>query len=447
MNDQRATNEFMGNPLPPAQGRSDEKETRMKKALALGTISLTLAVVLAGTGDAQKKALGDLVVFNNWSAPAELGALNVIRTSFQAQGGTWKDITVAHDTGASIPLINMLTGGNPPDVFIESSVVLRRELLKQGLLHDFTAYYNSLNVDRFIPPTVKDAMMVDGKVVSAPLTIHIVGTLFWNIAAAKKAGVNPAAWTSLDAMFADFPKIRKAGLIPLAIGAQKWQLEYLLQSMMVQVSGKLYDDVCGTAPKKASLDSPEMRQALTYFRRIQKEADAGSANRNWNDTTAMVIRGQALMQLHGDWMKGEFLAAKKKIGVDFDTRLLPGAKGVQVTVDEETFLAPKTALKNAAQEALFKTMLQKNITEGFSVIKGSTPVRLDASVGIDKHAKMVLAALKTPGFGHPVRNITMDPDYGGAFADLADTYWNTPDMTPDAFIKQLQAKYDDVFQK
>ena len=415
----------------------------MKKAIVL---TLALAATIAASSFAQQK-LGELVVFNNWSSAAELGALNVIRTAFQGQGGKWTDITIAHDTGASIPLINMLTGGNPPDVFIENNVSLRRELLKQGLLRDFTSYYNSLKVDKYIPPAVKDAMMVDGKVLSAPLGIHIVGTVFWNIKAAKKAGVNPASWKNLEDMFADFPKIKKAGIIPLAIGAQKWQLEYLLGSMIVQVSGNLYDDICGLKPKKESLDSKEMRQALGYFRKIQQEADPGSANRNWNDTTALVMRGDALMQLHGDWMKGEFLAAKKKLGVDFNTMLVPGANGVQVTVDEETFLAPKDDTKKASQEALFKIMLTKEITENFSVIKGSTPVRLDATKGIDKHAKLVLAALKRPGFGHPVKNITMDPDWAGAFADLTDAFWNTPDMTADQFIKQAQAKFDDVFKK
>lgn len=416
----------------------------MKKAVVFG---LVLASSLAATIFAQQKPLGELVVFNNWSSEAELGALNVIRSAFQAQGGKWTDITVAHDTGASIPLINMLTGGNPPDVFIENNVQLRRELLKQGLLRDFTDYYKSLKLDKVIAPAVLDAMMVDGKVLSAPLGIHIVGTVFWNVAAAKKAGVNPTSWKNLEAMFADFPKIRKAGLIPLAIGAQKWQLEYLLGSMMVQVSGNLYDDVCGLNPKRASLDSKDMRQALAYFRKIQQEADPGSANRNWNDTTNMVMRGEALMQLHGDWMKGEFLAAKKKLGTDFNSMLVPGAAGVQVTIDEETFLAPKNEVKKNSQEALFKIMLTKEITERFSIIKGATPVRTDATKGVDKHAKMVLAALKKPNYGHPVKNITMDPDWAGAFADLTDAFWNTSDMTADQFIKQAQAKYDEVFKK
>jgi glucose/mannose transport system substrate-binding protein len=417
----------------------------MKKAIAFG-LAFSAATAIAVSSFAQKQ-LGELVVFNNWSSEAEIGALNVIRNAFQAQGGKWTDITIAHDTGASIPLINMLTGGNPPDVFIENNVGLRRELLKQGLLHDFTAFYNSLNVDKFVPPAVKDAMMVDGKVVSAPLGIHIVGTVFWNVAAAKKAGVNPASWKTIDAMFADFPKIRKAGIIPLAIGAQKWQLEYLLGSMMVQVSGSLYDDICGLTPKKESIDSAAMRKALGYYRKIQQEADQGSANRNWNDTTNLVIRGEALMQLHGDWMKGEWLAAKKKLGVDFDSRLVPGAAGVQVTVDEESFLAAKDEVKKNSIEALFKIMLTKSITENFSVIKGATPVLLNATKGVDKHAKAVLAALKKPGYGHPVKNITMDQDWAGAFADLTDAFWNTPTMTAEQFIAQAQTKFDEVFKK
>jgi glucose/mannose transport system substrate-binding protein len=185
-----------------------------------------------------------------------------------------------------------------------------------------------------------------------------------------------------------------------------------------------------------------MRQALALFRRIQQEADPGSANRNWNDTTAMVIRGDALMQMHGDWMKGEFAGAKKAIGVDYDTMLPPGTNGIQVTIDAETFLKPKDQIKKNSIEAFFGIMLQKEITEQFSIIKGCTPIRLDATKGIDKHAKMVLEALGKKNYGHPVRNITMNNDFAGAYANLADKFWNTPAMTADQFIKELQEQYD-----
>jgi glucose/mannose transport system substrate-binding protein len=396
---------------------------------------------------AQAKRVGDILVFNNWSADAEIGALNVIRKAFQAEGGTWNDITIAHDTGASIPLINMLTGGNPPDVFIENNVTLRRQLLQQGLLYDLTPLYNASGVDKYIATGVKAAMTVDGKILSIPLGVQIVGSLFYNLKVAKQAGVDPKSWKSIDDMFADFPKIRKAGFIPLALGAQKWQLEYLLGALLAQVSGSTYDGIIGLNPTRAAIDTPELRQALAIYRRMQQEADPGSANRNWNDTTALVISGKALMQYHGDWMKGEFVAAKKKLGVDYDAMFLPGADGLVVTVDEETFLKPNNEIKKNTMDLLASIMLRKDITEKFSAIKGASPIRLDATANADKYTQLVLKVLGNPKIGHPVRNITMDPDYAGAFADAADAFWNTPSMTADQFVAQLQKGYDQAFAK
>ena len=50
------------------------------------------------------------------------------------------------------------------------------------------------------------------------------------------------------------------------------------------------------------------------FRRIADQTDEGWVNRAWNDTTNTVITGKALMQIHGDWMKGEWLGAGKVAG-------------------------------------------------------------------------------------------------------------------------------------
>jgi glucose/mannose transport system substrate-binding protein len=58
-----------------------------------------------------------------------------------------------------------------------------------------------------------------------------------------------------------------------------------------------------------------------------------------------VITGKALLQIHGRWMKGEFLAAGKKPGVDFDCMNIPGTKGVVVTVDAWAFSIQKIRRK------------------------------------------------------------------------------------------------------
>ncbi len=214
--------------------------------------------------------------------------------------------------------------------------------------------------------------------------------------------------------------------------------------MAAHVSGELYDSIWTYEPKREALSSPEMRELLAVMRRIQENTDEGSPNRNWNDTTNLVITGKALMQIHGDWMKGEFRAAGKEIGVDFDSRIVPGSNGVAVTIDEWTFLKPKTEQKELAENAIFEIIYDKELQEAFSHFKGSTPTRLDATEGLDKHAKMVLDILEDPEFQHANPNIGSDVDWNNAIWDIIDFYWNS-DMSADEAMKQLEDQYDLIF--
>ncbi|GAK50272.1 probable binding protein component of ABC sugar transporter [Candidatus Moduliflexus flocculans] len=420
----------------------------MKRIIGMALLAGLFAVSMM-SGATPAMAADDpngLLVYINWSSNAEIGAVNQIKTRFVERGGIWSDFTIAHDTGASVALINMITGGNPPDVFILANQRERREYLKRGLINDFTEYYKTMNIDDKLPKAVKDAVAVDGIVTSAPLAVHIDATLFYNKQVAADCGIDPTVWKSLDDMFNDFDKIKAKGYIPLAIGGQKWQIGYLFHAMAAHVSGELYDSVWSYQPKREALSSPEMRELLAVMRRIQQNTDEGSPNRNWNDTTNLVITGKALMQIHGDWMKGEFIAAGKKIGEDYDSMIVPGSKGVVVTIDEWSFLAPKTEAKAKAQNLLFDVVYDKDTQIAFSSIKGCTPARLDAAEGVDKHAKMVLDILKDPTFQHANPHIGSDEDWNNAIWDIVDVYWNTPNMSADEAIKQLEAQYDLIFE-
>ena len=86
-----------------------------KSLVALG------AALLLGTSAG---SAADLVIYHGWSSPAEVAALNILKSGLEAKGDTWTDLAIPHDSGASVSLINLVTGGNPPNVFMESNTDL-----------------------------------------------------------------------------------------------------------------------------------------------------------------------------------------------------------------------------------------------------------------------------------------------------------------------------------
>ena len=67
-----------------------------------------------------------------------------------------------------------------------------------------------------------------------------------------------------------------------------------------------------------------MQKVLETFKKVKGYTDKNAPGRDWNLATAMVIKGEAGMQLMGDWAKGEFLAAGKVPGKDFACVAAPG---------------------------------------------------------------------------------------------------------------------------
>jgi glucose/mannose transport system substrate-binding protein len=282
------------------------------------TLRTSLCAALLSTSAATGAWAEDVIVFHNWSSGPEVAALNILKDGFEAKGHTWTDVAIPHDTGSNVSLLNLVSGGNPPNVFLESSPGFYRDLAGMGMARPLTDFFEEGGYVEHLPASVVQSITVDGEIMKIPTAVHIDGMIYWNKVVAEAAGVDPESWTSLDAMFADFPKIREAGYIPLALGAQQWQVGYLAHALAAATGGpEFFTAVYGPDPDPAALDSAEMRTLLDWIRRFQQEADEGSVNRDWNVTTNLVITDQALMQVHGDWMKGEWTAAGKVAGTDF----------------------------------------------------------------------------------------------------------------------------------
>lgn len=412
----------------------------MLNKLKLGTA--VLALVSAGmTARAE-----DLVIYHTWSAPAEVGALGVLRTALEAGGDTWTDIAIPHDTGSNVSLMNLVTGGNPPNVFMESNPGVYRDLTAQGLGLPLTQFMTDNKITEHYPVSVVNSITVDGEIMKVPTGIHIDGMIYYNMEVAKAAGVDPTTWKSFDEMFADFDKIKAAGYQPLAIGAQQWQVGYLTHALAAALEGPaFYNAIYSGTVDPAAIDSPEMRNLLEWLRKFQQAADEGSVNRDWNVTTNTVITGKALMQLHGDWMKGEWRGAGKVAGTDFGCIVPPGAKALTVTVDSWGLLGGQSEEKTAAELRFASIVADPIVQADFAAIKGSTPTRLDAPADkLDICSQNVLAALANPDTQVQNPNSMVDADWMSSLWDVYFAYWSDPAMSVDDAIAKIKENYDTI---
>jgi glucose/mannose transport system substrate-binding protein len=409
----------------------------MFKLKAIGLAAAVLAATSAARADEQ-------VVYTNWSHTSEEAALKVLREAWEKQGHKWKDLAIAHDSGVNVSLINMITGGNPPTIFMNSDPGLIRDMVKQGLGFPLTKLYTQNGVVKHFPAAVLRNITVDGEIMKAPVTLHIDGMIYYNKHVAEAVGVDPKSWKSLDDFFTAFDKVKAAGYIPLAQGGDKFQEAYLLQAIIAAEAGpELYNKFYCDTPDKAAIDSPDMRKALDRFRQISLHVDPGSPNRQWNETVNLVITGKALMQIHGDWMKGEFKAAGKKLGEDFDCANIPGTKAVVVTSDAFGFLKTNKPETTKAQEDFALDAVDPVVSAAFNAQKGATPVRDDVDpAALDQCNKLVLDTLKDPNrqVANPFN--TADADWYRTIWDEADKFWNNKKETNDEFIKAMQAVYD-----
>ncbi len=412
----------------------------LKRTLAGLAGAAMLATTISGAMAA------DIVVYHTWSSGPEVGALNVLKKDFEAKGNTWTDFAIPHDTGSNVNLMGLVTGGNPPNVFMESSPGVYRDLEGLGLAKDLTDWYKENGYLDHLPDAVVKSITVDGKIMKVPTAVHIDGMIYYNKQVAQDSGVDPESWTSLDDMFADFPKVKEAGYIPIAIGGQQWQVGYLTHALAAAVGGPdFYTKIYGAKPDPAAIDSPEMRNVLETLRKFQQAADEGSANRDWNVTTNMVITGKALMQLHGDWMKGEFTAAGQTAGQEYGCEPIPGAKASVVTVDAWGLLGNQPPEIEKAELDFAATTLDPKIQGEFAKVKGSTPTRLDAPKdSLDACSDAVLNVLNDPAKQVPNPHNTADADWQNSIWDVVFNFWSNPDMSVDDAISQMKDNYETI---
>jgi glucose/mannose transport system substrate-binding protein len=391
-----------------------------------------LAVVALACASAQA---GELEVLHWWTSGGEAKAAAALKASMQAKGHTWKDFAVAGGGGdaAMTVLKSRVVSGNAPAAAQIKGPSLQ-EWAAEGVLANIDAVAKAEKWDTLLPKVVSDVMKYKGNYIAVPVNVHRVNWLWANPAAFQKAGAKvPTTW---DEFFVAAEALKKAGLIPVAHGGQNWQDFTTFEAVALGVGGADFYKKALVQRDPASLSSPTMEKVLTTFKRVKDYTDKNAPGRDWNLATAMVIKGEAGMQMMGDWAKGEFLAAGKVPGKDFVCVAAPGtAKAYTFNVDSFAMFKLKDAANAKAQNDLAAAIMGPEFQEVFNLNKGSIPVRLNMKM--DKFDDC--AKLSAKDFVDDAKSGTLVPSIAhgmavpaaveGAIKDAVSQFWNTDGMS------------------
>lgn len=411
--------------------------------MSMTRISLSLAA--AGLMSATMAQAGEVEVLHWWTSGGEAKAASELKATMQKKGHTWKDFAVAGGGGDSAMTVlksRVVSGNAPAAAQIKGPSI--QEWAREGVLANMDDVAKAEKWDELLPKAIADGLKYKGNYVAAPVNVHRVNWLWANPEAFKKAGAKlPTTW---DEFFVAAEALKKAGIIPVAHGGQNWQDFTTFESVALGVGGPDFYKKALVQLDAGSLKGATMQKVLETFKKVKGYTDKNAPGRDWNLATAMVIKGEAGMQLMGDWAKGEFLAAGKVPGKDFACVAAPGtAKSYTYNVDSFALFKLKDSANQKAQKDLAAAIMSPEFQEVFNLNKGSIPVRLNMKLDkFDDCAKTssadFVASSKAgsllPSIAH---GMAVPSAVEGAMKDVVSQFWNDDKMTAAQAMDKLAA--------
>ncbi len=341
--------------------------------LKFGTKSAALCALMATTGMAQAT---DVEVLHWWTSGGEAAALNVLKDMLQGEGIGWVDMPVAGGGGeaAMTTLRARVTAGDPP-VAVQMLGFDIQDWAAEGALGNLDSVATKEGWDKVIPAALQRFSKYDGHWIAAPVNVHSTNWVWISKKALDATGMKaPTTW---DELVAVLDKMKADGITPLAHGGQAWQDATIFDALVLAEGTDFYKQAFVDLDP-AALGGDKMADAFDKLMKLRTYVDDNFSGRDWNLASAMVIKGDAGMQMMGDWAKGEFLKAGQKPGEDFVCIRFPGTQG-SVTFNSDQFAMFKVAGddKLKAQEAMASAIESPKFQSAFNVVKGSVPARTD----------------------------------------------------------------------
>jgi glucose/mannose transport system substrate-binding protein len=410
---------------------------RTKLLAGAAAAAVAGAIVMAHAAD-----IKEVQMLHWWTSGGEAAALNVLKQDLSKEGYAWKDVPIAGGggEGAMTALKAMVAAGNPPT----ASQILGYfaiDYAEAGKLGDISSLAKKEDWAKVVPTALQKFTTTNGKWDAVPVNIHSVNWLWINKAVMEKIGGSEPK--NFDDFLALLGKAKAAGVIPLALGGQPWQEATMFDSVVASTGGIEFYKKAFVDMDESALKSDTMKKAFDNLAKLRDYVDPNYSGRDWNLATAMVIKGDALVQVMGDWAKGEFKAANKEAGKDFLCYRFPGTDGAVIYNTDMFAMFNVPADRKAAQLALADATMSPSFQSAFNVVKGSVPARMDVpDTAFDMCGKKGIADVKAANadgkfVGSMAQNYAQPPAVAGAYHDVVTKFFHGEIKSSDAAVTEL----------
>ncbi|MFB4276734.1 MULTISPECIES: extracellular solute-binding protein [unclassified Nonomuraea] len=339
-----------------------------------------------------------------------------------------------------------LGAGNAPDLHVvypgNGSAMSMSQIAKAGLLADLSAQAWT----QTIPAGFKPAFQLDGKTYIYSAGSSVIGAVY-NKKAFEQAGIDapPTTWTEFLAVC---DKLKKAGIVPIALGAQTpWVTQlitYALVPSTVYAKDPTFDDK--QLAGQTTFAQSGWRQAMEMYLELQKR---GFFNDKPNGTTfeqqtSMVATGKAAMAVQVSAVLPDFRKAASSPD-DLSMFPLPGADdaaSVWIPAGVVVGLGASAKGKNVEEAKAFLDFLgkQENINAWAKAI-AAIPLTQDASSTIDPAVQSFLPFTKdraVPFMDQRWPNAEVQPVHFAVIQEL---------LAGRSTIDEALKKMDEAYQK
>jgi glucose/mannose transport system substrate-binding protein len=389
-----------------------------------------LALALA----AAETQANEVEVIHWLSSGAEAAAVQAIADGVENLGTTWIEIVPPdHASGARALFASRIGGGNPPGGMFLSIGKEAVDLGTQGVMRDISGFVADEGLIASLPQFAVDiASGPDGELYAVPVAFETQNVIWYSIPAFEAAGLEPPAdW---DSFLQQAPALEEAGIIPIAVGAQGWQINILHFSVLTSLLGVDGFNAFYVDHDTTGFEGDHVTRSFEILRALSALADDGNANRGWTDTLNLVANDEAAIFVMGTWAGGELAAMGEEYGSHWGCAIAGGDTWIAGATG---FMFPDLGEASEGQDNFIRALLSPEVQVEFSIHKGSIPSLTEASsIDLPECSQMIAQGMGE-GRGVPNPSALLSGDAQGQIADLLMNFWSDESVAPEVAAEQF----------